>query len=189
MIWANSESTPDGSLLRKIINDKVRCFLKTKHGAIELDKYEYERLRRSEIDEWFIAERQGIGDDVVTMVNPLGGSKRDVSVDGDGGNAGSSYRKSEQIERDESISDGRRSMEGVREGSFESAGSSEFQDNGSGHKFSRQRLSDSRDEIRDMMNLYEVHDEVITAVEEHIEKIKSRQLSRETAITEGLIPK
>ena len=44
MIWANSESTPVGSVLRQEIKGKVQFFLKTETGVLSIDKYEYKKI-------------------------------------------------------------------------------------------------------------------------------------------------
>ncbi len=55
-------------------------------------------------------------------------------------------------------------------------------------KYSRQRLGDAWEDIRTKMYENQVHEDIINEVEEHIINLRSRNLSRETAITEGLVP-
>lgn len=54
-------------------------------------------------------------------------------------------------------------------------------------KYSRQFVNDTWEGIRDMMYENDVHQEVITEIEGYIKKLRRRNLSRETALTEGLI--
>lgn len=56
-------------------------------------------------------------------------------------------------------------------------------------KYSRQRLNDTWEGIRDKMYENEVHEDIIGEIETYIKKLTTRKLARETAITEGLIPK
>ncbi len=56
-------------------------------------------------------------------------------------------------------------------------------------KYSRQLLNDTWDDIRDKMYENEVHDDIIGEIEAYIKKLTTRKLARETAVTEGLIPK
>ena len=56
-------------------------------------------------------------------------------------------------------------------------------------KFSRQLLNDAWDDIRDKMYENEVHEDIIGEIETYIKKLTTRKLARETAVTEGLIPK
>ena len=43
--------------------------------------------------------------------------------------------------------------------------------------------------IRDKMYKNEVHEDIIGEIEAYIKKLTTRKLARETAVTEGLIPK
>ncbi len=56
-------------------------------------------------------------------------------------------------------------------------------------KYSRQRLNDTWEGIRDKMYENEVHEDIIGEIEAYIKKLTNRKLARETAVTEGLIPK
>lgn len=56
-------------------------------------------------------------------------------------------------------------------------------------KFSRQVINSTWDDIKDKMYENEIHEDVIGEIEGYINKIKRRNISRETAITEGAIPK
>lgn len=56
-------------------------------------------------------------------------------------------------------------------------------------KYSRQLLNDTWDDIRDKMYENEVHEDIIGEIEAYIKKLTKRKLARETAVTEGLIPK
>ena len=56
-------------------------------------------------------------------------------------------------------------------------------------KFSRQRLGDEWDDIRDKMYENEVHEDIIGEIEAYIKKLTTRKLALETAVIEGLNPK
>lgn len=56
-------------------------------------------------------------------------------------------------------------------------------------KYSRQLLNATWDDIRDKMYENEVHEDIIGESEAYIKKLTARKLARETAVTEGLIPK
>lgn len=56
-------------------------------------------------------------------------------------------------------------------------------------KYSRQRLNDTWEGIRDKLYENEVHEDIIGEIETYIKKLTTRKLARETAVTEGLIPK
>ena len=56
-------------------------------------------------------------------------------------------------------------------------------------KYSRQRISESWEDIRTLMYENDVHQDIIAEIEDYINKIRYRNLSRETAVTEGIIPK
>lgn len=55
--------------------------------------------------------------------------------------------------------------------------------------FSRQRIGDTWEDIRTKMYESEVHEDIINEIEDYITRLRKRKISRETAITEGLIPK
>lgn len=55
--------------------------------------------------------------------------------------------------------------------------------------FSRQRIGDAWEDIRTKMYESEVHEDIVNEIEDYITRLRKRKISRETAITEGLIPK
>ena len=56
-------------------------------------------------------------------------------------------------------------------------------------KYSRQLINDSWEDIRTKMYENEVHEDIIEEIESYVQGIANRKLARETAVTEGLIPK
>ncbi len=149
-IWANSESTPVGSVLRQKIKGKTRFYLKTENGAVEISKQNYVE-KDDNYGKIIDSERNTNGKtDSEFSTSAKRRSNRNVPMDGNGGNAGPGNKNAGRIETNKSISDSRRGMAGDRDDSAKSSESSEFQDDKSGYKFSRQLISDTEAGIEQM---------------------------------------
>ncbi len=193
MIWANSESTPVGSVLRQSQKGQVRFFLKTETGVLSIDKYEYKKIVSKEneyVRELNIIRKRNADTDNGIYADSGRRISGNVYDDGYTGDAKRSNIADEKFTEKEPESGdfGDMANDGQHNSEISKDISSALRSQKSGYKYSRQRISESWEDIRTLMYENDVHQDVIEEIEDYINKIRHRNLSRETAITEGLIP-